>query len=128
MCIRDSFYDVHYSGHHVVGSSGGNTEDMKEALDLMSRGAINPAVMITHIGGLDAAADTILRLPEIPGGKKLIYTQISMPLTPIDRFEELGAKDPLLRELARITEKTDGIWSVEAEQYLLENAASIESV
>jgi hypothetical protein len=40
--------------------------------------------MITHVGGLDAVIDTTLHLPDIPGGKKLIYTQISMPLTAID--------------------------------------------
>lgn len=122
-----NFYDVHYSGHHVVGSSGGNTEDLQEALDLMSRDSINPAVMITHIGGLNAAAETILRLPEIPGGKKLIYTQVSLPLTPIEDFEEIGRKDPLFRELARITGRTDGIWSAEAEEYLMANAPPIEN-
>ena len=37
---------------------------------------INPAVMVTHIGGLDAAAETTLNLPKIPGGKKLIYTHL----------------------------------------------------
>ena len=25
-----NFYNVHYSGTHVVGTSGGNTDDMKE--------------------------------------------------------------------------------------------------
>ncbi|MDQ1256562.1 MAG: L-sorbose 1-phosphate reductase [Candidatus Hydrogenedentes bacterium] len=63
-----NFYEVHYSGHHVVGSSGGNTDDMVEALDLMSQGLLNPAVMITHVGGLDCAAQTIMDLPHIPGG------------------------------------------------------------
>lgn len=32
--------------------------------------------MITHIGGINAVADTTLRLPEIPGGKKLIYLPV----------------------------------------------------
>ena len=44
----------------------------------MGEGKINPAVMITHVGGLDAVVDTTLNLPRIPGGKKLIYTNISM--------------------------------------------------
>jgi len=26
-----NFYDVHYASHHVVGTSGGNTDDMREA-------------------------------------------------------------------------------------------------
>jgi threonine dehydrogenase-like Zn-dependent dehydrogenase len=121
-----NFYEVHYSGHHVVGSSGGNTEDMQDALDLMSSGAIDPAIMITHVGGLDAAAEAILHLPEIPGGKKLIYTQISMPLTAIESFAELGEKDPFFRELAQITGENDGIWSVQAEDFLVKHAPSIE--
>jgi threonine dehydrogenase-like Zn-dependent dehydrogenase len=120
-----NFYEVHYSGHHIVGSSGGNTDDMKAALELMSAGAINPAVMITHVGGLNAAADTILHLPEIPGGKKLIYTQVSMPLTAIDSFEELGGKDPFYRKLAELTDEAGGLWSVTAEEYLLQNAPPI---
>lgn len=48
--------------------------------------------MITHIGGLDAYADTTLHLPEIPGGKKLIYTQIHMPLTAIEDFRKIGKR------------------------------------
>ena len=67
-----NFYNVHYASTHVVGTSGGNTDDMREALSMMEKGVINPAAMITHIGGLGAAAETILGLPKIPGGKKLI--------------------------------------------------------
>ena len=123
-----NFYDVHYSGHHVVGSSGGNTDDMLEALDLMSKGAINPAAMVTHIGGLDCAAETVKNLPNIPGGKKLVYTNISMPLTALEDFEELGKNNPIFRALAEITERNKGLWSVEAEEYLLRNARPITAV
>jgi threonine dehydrogenase-like Zn-dependent dehydrogenase len=115
-----NFYDIHYSGHHVVGSSGGNTDDMREALALMAQGTIDPAVMITHIGGLDSAAQTIMELPAIPGGKKLIYTQISLPLTAIDHFADKGRKNPLFATLAEITARHKGLRSVEAEEYLLE--------
>jgi hypothetical protein len=108
-----------------VGTSGGNTDDMKEALDLMATERINPAVMVTHIGGLDSVIDTTLRLPEIPGGKKLIYTNISMELTALDELKEKGLKDPLLRELAVIVQEHNGIWSKEAEDYLLENGRPI---
>ena len=114
-----NFYNVHYAFTHIVGTSGGNTEDMQEALDLMAAGRINPAVMVTHIGGLDSVIDTTLRLPEIPGGKKLIYTNISMELTSLDELEEKGRTDPLLRELAVIVGTNNGIWSKEAEDYLL---------
>lgn len=118
-----NFYDVHYSGHHVVGSSGGNTDDMREALDLMGRGLINPSAMITHVGGLDSAAKTTIDLPGIPGGKKLVYTQVAMPMTAIADFGKLGAADPFFAGLARICERHNQLWSVDAENYLLKEKA-----
>ncbi|HEY5586458.1 MAG TPA: zinc-binding dehydrogenase [Ruminiclostridium sp.] len=120
-----NFYDVHYSSTHVVGTSGGNTADMIESLDMMSGGTINPASMITHIGGLNSVVVTTLNLPNIPGGKKLIYTNINMPLTAIIEFKEKGKSDPLFCELAKIVDKNNGLWSIDAEKYLLENAVSI---
>jgi threonine dehydrogenase-like Zn-dependent dehydrogenase len=66
-----NFYNVHYSFTHLVGTSGGNSDDMRLSLKLMSEGKINPAVMITHVGGLDSVIETTLNLPNIPGGKKL---------------------------------------------------------
>jgi len=123
---RVNFYDVHYSDHHMVGSSGGNTDDLRETLDLMGQDRINPAVMITHIGGIDSAAETIENLPHIPGGKKLIYTQKSMPLTALEDLEDLGKTDSFFSELARLVDRSDGLWSVEAETYLLENAPDIQ--
>lgn len=123
-----NFYDVHYSQHHYVGSSGGNADDMREALTLISKNQINPAVMITHIGGLDAAAETIRDLPKLAGAKKLIYNPISMPLTAIDDFEALGKTDPMFKALAQICAKSQGLWSPEAENYLLANAKKIEGV
>lgn len=120
-----NFYNVHYNFTHVAGNSGGNTDDLIEALDMMSRGLINPSAMVTHIGGLDAAVETTLNLPQIPGGKKLIYTHISMPLTAIADFAELGKTDPVFAELARLTEANNGLWSAEAERYLLAHAKSI---
>ncbi len=120
-----NFYNVHYGFTHITGTSGGNTDDMREALDLMARGRINPAAMITHIGGLDAVIDTTKRLPEIPGGKKLIYTHISLPLTAIDDFEKYGRRDPCFRQLHHILKENDFIWSGKAERFLLENARKI---
>ena len=46
--------------------------------------------MITHIGGLNSVAETTINLPNIPGGKKLVYTNIDMELTAIKDFRELG--------------------------------------
>lgn len=120
-----NFYNVHYSSTHIVGTSGGNTDDMKESLKLMEKGLINPAAMITHIGGLDSCAETTLNLPKIPGGKKLIYTNISLELTAIADFEEKGKNDPLFKELARIVKNNNGLWCAEAEKYLLKNAKAI---
>ena len=115
-----NFYNIHYNYNHLVGTSGGNSADMTEALGMMSEG-LDPAGLVTHIGGLDAVIDTTYRLPEIPGGKKLIYTHISMPLTAIDDFEEKGRNDPLFAALSQITLKNNGLWSTEAEDYLLKN-------
>lgn len=120
-----NFYNVHYSSTHLVGTSGGNTDDMRESIDMMAKGAINPASMITHIGGLGATIDTVLRLPEIPGGKKLIYTNIDMPLTALSELEEKGKECPICAELAKIVAKSNGLWSLEAEKYLLANAKQI---
>ncbi|MFO8008218.1 MAG: zinc-binding dehydrogenase [Candidatus Brocadiia bacterium] len=127
---RFNFYGVHYEEHHIVGTSGGNTQDMRISLDLMSQGRLDPAAMVTHVGGLDSAAQTILDLPDIPGGKKLIYTQINMPLTPIAEFAERAetAEGPLrevFQELARLTEATGGLWNAEAEQLLLKSESAL---
>ena len=116
-----NFYNLHYNAAHYMGTSGGNTEDMRESLALMEAGRLNPAVMVTHVGGIDSAKDSTLNLPNIKGGKKLIYTHINMPLTAIDDFKKLGETDPFFARLAEITEKNNGLWSAEAEKFLLEN-------
>lgn len=116
-----NFYNVHYAYTHVVGTSGGNNEDMLEALDMMNKG-LDPAGLITHIGGLNAVPEATLHLPEIPGGKKLIYTHLNMPLTAISDFAELGKTNEVFKELASICDKYKGLWNVEAEAFLLENA------
>lgn len=116
-----NYYNVHYNASHVMGTTGGNTSDMIESLRMTEKGLINPAVMVTHIGGLDSAGDATLKLPETPGGKKLIYTSIDMELTAIDEFEVKGKNTPHFAKLAEITKRNKGLWSAEAEKYLLEN-------
>ena len=116
-----NFYNVHYAYTHVVGTSGGNTDDMKEALKLMSAG-LDPAGLVTHIGGINAVIDATLHLPEIPGGKKLIYNHIEMNLTPIAEFAQKGETNPVYARLAEICNKYKGLWSTEAETYLLANS------
>jgi len=115
-----NFYNVHYQSTHVMGTTGGNTADMQECLDMMSEGKLNPAVLITHIGGLDCAAETTQNLPNIPGGKKLIYTHINMPLTAINDFGELGKTDPMFAKLDELCKANNGLWCAEAEKYLLD--------
>jgi threonine dehydrogenase-like Zn-dependent dehydrogenase len=120
-----NLYDIHYASHHVVGTSGGSTEDMIESLDLMGKGLLNPSAMITHVGGLNAVVETTKTLPKIPGGKKLMYTNVEMELTAIADFAEKGKSDPFFAALAEIAERHGGLWSPEAESYLLENAKPI---
>ena len=121
-----NFYNVHYAYHHLVGTSGGNTSDMREAIAMMNSGKINPAAMVTHIGGLDCVPETTKELPHIPGGKKLIYNHISMPLTAIADFGEKGKTDKMFAELDKIVKAHNGLWCAEAEKYLLSNAKSAD--
>ena len=120
-----NFYNVHYAAHHLVGTSGGSTEDMREALRMISEGKLRPAGMITHVGGLNAVAETTCNLPKIPGGKKLVYTNIDLPLTNIDDFAKVGETDPLFAKLAEICARHNNLWNGEAEQYLLAHAKAI---
>lgn len=120
-----NFYNVHYAYTHIVGTSGGNNDDMKEALEIMGKG-LDPAGLVTHIGGLDCVPEATINLPDLPGGKKLIYTHVDMPLTAIDDFAKLGEKNPLFKELAAIRDRHNGLWNVEAEEYLLANVGQLQ--
>jgi threonine dehydrogenase-like Zn-dependent dehydrogenase len=117
-----NFYAVHYESHHLVGTSGGSTSDMKESLAMMAEKKLNPVSLITHVGGLNAVPETTINLDKIPGGKKLIYTHKKLPLTAIGDFAEKGKADPFYRVLGEITGKNKGLWCKEAEDYLLANA------
>lgn len=115
-----NFYHVHYSRTHVAATSHGNTDDMREAIAMMNAGKLNPAAMITHIGGLDSVVETTKNLPKIPGGKKLIYTQINLPLTAISDFAQQGKTNPMFARLDAIVQSHNGLWNAEAEKFLLE--------
>lgn len=93
---------------------------MIEALDIMNKG-LDPAGLITHIGGLNAVAEATNNLPNIPGGKKLIYTHTELPLTAITDFAKLGENDPFFKKIAEICDRHNGLWSVEAEKFLLDS-------
>ena len=116
-----NLYDCHYTSTHIMGTTGGNNDDLIEANRLAAEGVIQPAVMVTHVGGIDAVAETTLNLPKIPGGKKLIYTQIDMPLTAIEDFAKLGEKEPFFLDLDRCCRAHNGLWNGEAEKMLLEH-------
>lgn len=116
-----NFYKVHYEGTHMVGTSGGSTQDMIESLELSEKGIINPSYMVTHVGGLNAAPEATKNLPNIPGGKKLIYPHIEMDLTAIEEFEALGHNNKRFKALADICKKHNNVWNEEAEKFLLEN-------
>lgn len=116
-----NFYNVHYAQHHVTGTSGSTPEDMRDIVNLIGENKIDPAVMITHIGGIDAVIDTTMNLPGISGGKKLIYNHINLPLTPIKNFEELGKDDERFAVLDKMVKNNNGLWSAEAEKYLMAN-------
>ncbi len=116
-----NFYNVHYASTHIVGTSGGNTDDMRESLEMMGRGELNPAGLVTHIGGLQAVPETTINLPSIPGGKKMIYPHFDCELTAIEDFAEVGKTKPLFAELDKLVKKHNGLWSAEAEAYLLAN-------
>lgn len=115
-----NFYNVHYASTHVVGTSGGNTSDMVEALEMTGKGLLDPSILVTHVGGLNAVIETTLNLPNVPGGKKLIYTGIEMPLTAIADFAGKGKTDPMFARLAELVAETNGLWNAKAEKYLLD--------
>ena len=120
-----NFYNLHYARTHVVGTSGGNTDDMVEALEMMSNG-LDPAGFVSHIGGMNAIIDATLNLPYLSGGKKLMYTQIDMPLTSISEFESKGMNNPVYAELHRLCAAHNGLWNVAAEAFLLKHADQVD--
>lgn len=119
-----NFYNVHYNSTHIVGTSGGNTDDMIQALKLIESKDINVAKIATHILGLNTVAETTLNIPKIPGGKKIVYTQKALNLIAIDNIKNVS-DDKLYIELSEIVDRHDGLWSAEAEEYFLKHAPQI---
>ena len=121
-----NFYNVHYMMHHVVANSGGDVKDMADSVDWIGKGYLHPEVMITHVGGLDSAAQATLDMLSVPGGKRLVYTHVNMPMTAIADFAEKGKNDPFFAELDRLCSANNGLWCKAAEDYLLANAPKVE--
>ena len=121
-----NFYNIHYMNHHIVANSGGDVKDMSDSVDWIGRGLLHPEVMITHVGGLDSAFQATLDLTKVPGGKRLVYTHVKMPMTAIADFAEKGKSDPFYVELDRLCAANSGLWCKAAEDYLLANAPKID--
>ena len=116
-----NIYGSHYLKTKLIGSSGGLRSDMEEALEIIDNKKINPAIGITHIGGIDAVVDTTLYLKKMQGEKKIIYNHINMPLTAIEDFRKLEKNNPVFGQLADACDKHGGFWNKEAEDILLAN-------
>ncbi|MBR6808593.1 MAG: zinc-binding dehydrogenase [Clostridia bacterium] len=120
-----NFYNVHYGATHIVGTSGGNTDDMIESIAMMEKKMLDPSGMITHVGGLDACAETTLNLPKIKGAKKLVYTHVEMPMTAIEDFAAAAETNKgtdlgeLFSDLDAICKANGGLWCAEAERRIL---------
>ena len=117
-----NFYNLHYNATHFVGTSGSNTQDMRDAIECIEDKVVDLAKIATHVMGLNDVCESILDLPNIPGGKKLVYSQKQFPRTSVQEFSKENAFE---RTLSELVEKHDGLWNAEAEAYFLENCPSI---
>ena len=116
-----NFYNVHYNATHYVGTSGSNTQDMKDAIVCIENKVVDLAKIATHIMGLNDVCESIMQLPQLPGGKKIVYSQKNYPITDVQTFSD-GEMEQTLKA---IVEKHNGLWSAEAESYFLEHCAEI---
>jgi threonine dehydrogenase-like Zn-dependent dehydrogenase len=116
-----NFYNVHYNATHYVGTSGSNTQDMKDAICCIENKVVDLAKIATHIMGLNDVCESIMQLPQLPGGKKIVYSQKNYPITDVQNF----ADGEMEQQLKAIVEKHNGLWSAEAETYFLEHCADI---
>ena len=117
-----NFYNIHYNATHFVGTSGSNTQDMKDAIALIENKTVNVAKIATHIMGLNHVCESILNLPKMPGGKKIVYSGKEFPVTDVSAF---GENNELEKHLKELLDAHDGLWNAEAEQYFLEHAKDI---
>ena len=102
-----------------MGISGGTADDMRKAVRLIEDGTLDPSMIVTHVLGLNQAAYTTEHQKEIGGAKKVIYTHKKMDLTALSDV-------PASSELGQILAKTNGLWSKEAEDYVLSHMPDID--
>lgn len=113
-----NFYDVHYGGTHYVGTSGGTMDDLRESVRLVEEGVVDVAKVVTHVLGLDECVRVTCGQREMGGGKKLVYTHKSLPLTALGDIEPSSS-------LGLILARNNGIWCKEAEDYVLAHEGEI---
>jgi len=116
-----NFYNVHYNATHFVGTSGSNTQDMKDAIVCIENKVVDLAKIATHIMGLNDVCESIMQLPQLPGGKKIVYSQKNYPITDVQNFSD----GEMEQRLQAIVEKHNGLWSAEAESFFLEHCPEI---
>ena len=95
---------------------------MKDAIALIENKTVNVAKIATHIMGLNHVCESILNLPKMPGGKKIVYSGKEFPVTDVSAF---GENNELEKHLKELVDAHEGLWNAEAEQYFLEHAKDI---
>jgi len=90
-----NFNNVHYLRHHIVGSSGASAEDIRRAVELIEDGTIDPSPIVSSVCGLDGVKDIFDKFTAFGGGKKLIYPQLSLPITKVSGWSVEKEKELL---------------------------------
>ena len=98
---------------------------MRAAVKLIEEKKIDVRKVVSHILGLDAAAHTTLNLPQIIGGKKMVYTQKALPLISLNTLLQEEPETDFLRQLKQLLVASGGLWSKQAEDFVLKNAPGI---
>ena len=117
-----NLYKLHHKGVHIVGTSGSTPDDARKAMKLIDEKIINPAMLVSHIVGMNECIEAIMELDKASGAKKICYTGIDIPYIAIEELDFWGESDPHYAALAEIVKRNGGLWCPEAEQYLIENA------
>ena len=83
-------------------------------------------VALHGMNGEDGRVQATFDMLKVPGGKRLVYTHVNMPMTAIEDFAEKGKTDPFFAELDRLCSANNGLWCKAAEDYLLAHAPKVE--
>jgi len=94
--------DMHYGGWTMIATSGSPIEALRRALDDAAAGRIDPNNSVAAIGGINAVSEAVHHTHEgTYPGRIVIYPQIELPLTPVEKLT------------------ADGRWTNKAEEKLL---------